>query len=185
MDMSSKQAKAKWQAQQRVLARTAFPIADDQLQQLFEYVDSHLETERCDHSLRLTLGWFASTGQSSERTVEWLREHGGHCDCEVIANAAAHWDENRGLGVDIPEGWAVTYAEPSLAGDDWELKEDLLQLRHTRLNRLADLGWYVDQFRIHILQGDFQGEFLGDGCARDSASARAALGALLVRFGKP
>jgi len=121
-------------------------------------------------------------GLSSERTVEWLREHGGHCDCEVIANAAEHWEENRGLGLEVPDGWSVIYSDPSLAGDDWESKEDLLQLRHARLNRLADLGWYVDHFRIYILQDDFHGELLSDVRAKDAASARSALHALLTRF---
>lgn len=85
----------------------------------------------------------------------------------------------------VPDGWVVTYADPSLAGDDWERKEDLLQLRHAGLNRLADLGWYVDQFRICVFQGDFQGEFLGDVRVQDSESARSALHALLVQFANP
>jgi hypothetical protein len=155
------------------------------MQQLFEFVDRHLETERCDHSLRLTRSWLADAGLSSDRTVEWLRERGGHCDCEVVANAMEYWEENRGLGVEVPNGWAVIYSDPSLAGDDWEPKEDLLQLRHAGLNRLADLGWYGDHFRIYIMQDDFHGELLGDVLAQDPESARSALRALLARFANP
>lgn len=185
MDTSSREAKAEWRQQQRSSARAAFPLSDDQLQQMFDWVDRHLETERCDHTLRFTLGWLSAAGLSGERTITWLREHGGYCDCEVIANAADHWEQNRGLGLEVPDGWAVTYSDPSLAGDDWEPKEDLLQLRHAGLNRLADLGWYVDHFRICILQDDFDGELLREVAVQDLESARSALRALLLRFGKP
>ena len=182
MDASSREAKTKWQAQQRFLARAAFPLPDNELQQLFDHVDARLENDPCDHTLSLTTGWLADHGHANSRTVDWLREHGGHCDCEVVANALDHWDQNRGLGVQIPDGWAVTYADPSLAGGDWELKEDLLQLQHVGQNRLADLGWYVDHFRILVFQDSFDGERLADASVQDPKSALSTLRALMLQF---
>jgi hypothetical protein len=182
MDTSSREAKAKWQAQQRILARAAFPLPDDQLQRLFDYVDAQLDLEPCDHTLRSTLGWLDDHGHSPTRTVDWLREHGGYCDCEVVANASDHWDQNRGLDVQVPDGWVVTYSDPSVAGDDREPKEDLLQLHHAGHNRIADLGWYIDHFRVRILQGDFNGELLAEVRVQDQQAALSALRSLLLRF---
>jgi len=29
------------------------------------------------------------------RRLDWLKEHDGFCDCEVLANALDHWQQNR------------------------------------------------------------------------------------------
>jgi hypothetical protein len=146
--------------------------------------NARLEVEPCDdHTLRLTLGWLADHSHSSTRTLEWLGEHGGYCDCEVVVgNAFDHWEQNRGLGVQIPDGWVVTYADPSLAGDAWETQGGLLQLHDAGRNRIADLGWYIDYFRVLILQDDFDGEQLSEVRAQDQEAALSALRSLLLRF---
>lgn len=28
-------------------------------------------------------------------TIAWLKANGGYCDCEVVTNAADHWEQNR------------------------------------------------------------------------------------------
>jgi hypothetical protein len=81
---------------------------------------------------------------------------------------------NSAPSIDIP-GWIVTYADPSLDSRTWELKEDLLQLHHPQLDRVADLGWYVDHFSVLVFQGDFHGEQLA---RRDTADQVAALATL-------
>jgi hypothetical protein len=48
----------------------------------------------------------------------------------------------------------TTYADPSLRSETWELKEDLLQLHHPRLNLVADLGWYADHFSVVVFQDE-------------------------------
>lgn len=182
MDEFSRSAKARWKAEQRVLARTAFPLADNELQRLFDHVSERLEDDPCNHTLSVTESWLADHGHSASGTLDWLREHGGYCDCEVVGNALDHWEQNRGLGVQIPPGWVVTYADPSLAGGDWALKEDLLQLLHPGQNRIADLGWYVDHFGITIVQASFQGESLAQAREQDPASALSALRSLMLQF---
>jgi hypothetical protein len=67
----------------------------------------------------------------------------------------------------IIPGWITTYADPSLRSKTWELKEDLLQLHHPGLNRIADLGWYHDHFTVVVFQPDFQGTVLGEREAQD------------------
>jgi hypothetical protein len=83
-----------------------------------------------------------------------------------------------------PPGWVTTYVDPSLRSKTWELKEDLLQLHHPGLNRVADLGWYRDHFTAVVYQPDFQGALLGERQAHDPASAFAALQQLLETFGR-
>lgn len=95
MDDDARRLKRNWKEQQRELARAAFPIPDHELAALFEAVDSRLSTTACDHSLRLTREWLAHAGHDIDKVVVWLEENGGFCDCEVVANARDHWQENR------------------------------------------------------------------------------------------
>jgi hypothetical protein len=81
-------------------------------------------------------------------------------------------------------GWIVTYVDPSLSSETWELKEDLLQLQLAGLDRIADLGWYHDHFKVVVFQPDFQGTLLGEREANDQAGALAALQDLLETFGR-
>lgn len=87
--------KRAWKEEQRALARKDFPLANDMLEELFEAVDSSLERNGCDHTLRLTRAWLVERGQPPEAMIAWLAKHGGHCDCEVIANALDYWEQNR------------------------------------------------------------------------------------------
>jgi hypothetical protein len=84
----------------------------------------------------------------------------------------------------LAPGWVATYADPSLGSGTWELKEDLLQVHHPGLNRIADLGWYRDHFTVVVFQPDFQGALLGEREAQDQASALVALQELLETFGR-
>lgn len=94
-------------------------------------------------------------------------------------------DQNQQLSIRVPAGWTIAYCDPTLASDEWEAKEDLLQLRHPGLDRLVDLGWYRDRFRICVFQGDFQGALLSERTARDVRAARSVLHVLLQQFSEP
>ncbi len=39
--------------------------------------------------------WLAANEQSVVEVLAWLNKHGGYCDCEVVANAADHWEQYR------------------------------------------------------------------------------------------
>jgi hypothetical protein len=95
MDASDRDRKRAWKQQQRLAAREAFPIADSLLESLFNAVDQRVEEEGCDHSLRFTTEWLVANEQPIKEVVAWLSEHGGYCDCEVVANAADHWEQYR------------------------------------------------------------------------------------------
>jgi hypothetical protein len=82
--------------QQRAQARAAQPLNDDQLRELFDALDEQLSSGPCDHTLRLTRQFLDSAGASAETVIPWLVEHGGGCDCEVLANVEEHWLESKG-----------------------------------------------------------------------------------------
>ena len=60
---------------------------------LFGHLDSELGNHPCDHTLRLTTAWLVANGHEPERVVPWLRENGGYCDCEVLANVEDKLEE--------------------------------------------------------------------------------------------
>lgn len=95
MDAADRERKKAWKARERQEAKKAFPLPDDLLESLFAFVGDALERNGCDHTLRATDVWAANHAVAREPLVRWLRENGGYCDCEVVANAEDHWQQNR------------------------------------------------------------------------------------------
>ena len=71
--------------QQKAAALESMPISQNDLSDLFDYLDSALALG-CDHTLRLTRHFLKSRELDEPAIVAWLNEYGGHCDCEVLAN---------------------------------------------------------------------------------------------------
>ena len=95
MDATDRDRKKIWKLQQRKLAQDAFPISDSLLKSMFEAVDAKVSAAGCDHTLRFTESWIEENKQPEVKIRSWLKEQGGLCDCEVLANAADHWEQNR------------------------------------------------------------------------------------------
>ena len=95
MDATDRDRKKAWKHQQRKLCQGLFPISDSLLESMFEAVGAKVEEDGCDHTLRFTEAWVSVNKQPVEKILSWLREHGGFCDCEVLANAADYWEQNR------------------------------------------------------------------------------------------
>ena len=95
MDQQDKERKRAWKVQQRDLSRAAFPLSNELLGGLFASVADQVELHGCDHSLRFTEEWIARNTQSRDPLIAWLEENGGYCDCEVVANALDHWEQNK------------------------------------------------------------------------------------------
>jgi hypothetical protein len=95
MNSNDRDRKKEWKLEQKQLARAAFPMSDALLESLFEAVDSRVAESGCDHTLRFTKQWIAEHRQAESPVLDWLKEHGGFCDCEVVANAADHWEQNQ------------------------------------------------------------------------------------------
>jgi hypothetical protein len=90
---SRKEALDRWKAQQRVAARSKLPLPNPQMQALFDMLDAELPRQGCDHTLRLVRQWMSRQGLDVATVEAWLHENGGHCDCEVLANAEQAWRE--------------------------------------------------------------------------------------------
>ena len=69
----------------RAEAAAKQPLSDAELDALFDHLDAAL-TQGCDHTLRFTREYLGGRSLAVERIVDWLHEHGGYCDCEVLAN---------------------------------------------------------------------------------------------------
>ena len=87
-------SKAERKARVRVLkeneladAIAAMPLKPQRLRQLINYVDGSLyQAGGCDSTLMFTRCFLESERFDVETVVEWLRNNGGGCDCEVVAN---------------------------------------------------------------------------------------------------
>ncbi len=69
----------------RVETIASMPILQADLVQLFEFLDNAL-VAGCDHSFRFTRQFLQANNLPEATIVPWLGNHGGYCDCEVLAN---------------------------------------------------------------------------------------------------
>ncbi len=75
-----------WKAEERTKAEADLPASKEALLNLIDELDVRLSAMPCDHSLRFTLAWADKMGVERDALVSWTRDHGGFCDCEVLAN---------------------------------------------------------------------------------------------------
>jgi len=94
MDNKKQELKKRWKKAEKDAARSMFPLPNDKMEAMFDAVEITLEDAGCDHSLRMTTEWLRSNGVDVTAVVTWLKNNGGYCDCEVVANARDHWEEN-------------------------------------------------------------------------------------------
>lgn len=59
------------------------PLSEDELLGLCEALDG----VECDGTLRVTRGYLREHEISDDAAIQWLQEHGGYCDCEMLLNA--------------------------------------------------------------------------------------------------
>jgi uncharacterized protein YecT (DUF1311 family) len=90
-----RERKKAWKAEQRAAARARFPLADAELQELFDHVDARLDETDCEHSRRFTEAWLHERQADVATVLAWLDETGGSCDCEVVANSRDEWEQSR------------------------------------------------------------------------------------------
>ncbi|MDP3073416.1 MAG: DUF2695 domain-containing protein [Opitutaceae bacterium] len=70
------------------------PISHAELRDLFEHLDrTSMTGYECDHSYKLTIAFLQKRSLPVEPMLAWLGENGAGCDCEVMLNTAAQWEE--------------------------------------------------------------------------------------------
>jgi hypothetical protein len=100
VDRNERKAKlAAWKASERARGRAAFPLDDTRLAMFFARVDELFDSEGCDHTPRhamRAMDELALDDDEANALMEWCRDNGGYCDCEIAANTQEHWSEARG-----------------------------------------------------------------------------------------
>lgn len=77
---------------ERAAAEAALPLPKGDLAALFDHLDAQLADAECDDTLAMTTAFLAARGLDVPRISTWLRESGGGCDCEVLANVEEQWE---------------------------------------------------------------------------------------------
>jgi Protein of unknown function (DUF2695) len=67
-------------------ARKTLGLTESELTALRDTLDAAAEHLRCDHTVRITREWATSRGLDPNTVSAGVREFGGFCDCEVLAN---------------------------------------------------------------------------------------------------
>ena len=86
-----KALKQQFKNRERADAEARLPLPKTELAALFDRLDERLRDDDCDHSLRYAEAFLAERGLDASTVLPWLRESGGYCDCEVLANVEDEW----------------------------------------------------------------------------------------------
>jgi Protein of unknown function (DUF2695) len=84
MSQQRKEQMKKWKEEQHADLAASMPMSPMQLHELLTYLDADLKV--CDHTTKLTRIFLTEKQLDQEAGLQWLRDHGGFCDCEVLAN---------------------------------------------------------------------------------------------------
>jgi hypothetical protein len=87
MDKQNRKAALnQWKHAERADLVAGMPLSPEQLHRLLDYVDANLQA--CNHTTKLTAIFLNVEQLEKDTVLSWLGEHGGYCDCEVLANLA-------------------------------------------------------------------------------------------------
>ncbi|KEH97606.1 DUF2695 domain-containing protein [Clostridium botulinum] len=64
----------------------SLPFNKALFEELFNYLDEVLENYECDDTLKYTTKFLKDKNIPLEKSLNWMNENGGYCDCEVLAN---------------------------------------------------------------------------------------------------
>ncbi|WP_027625642.1 DUF2695 domain-containing protein [Clostridium lundense] len=81
-----KELMRKYAQEQKNTFENSLPFDKTMFEQLFDYLDEMLEQEGCDDTLKYTTKFLNDNNLPVEKSLDWLNENGGYCDCEVLAN---------------------------------------------------------------------------------------------------
>ena len=75
-----------WKKQEEDEFLATIPFAESIFQELFDSLDTKLETEPCKHDFNLTSNFLSTKGIDFQEHIDFFIEHGGGCDCEILMN---------------------------------------------------------------------------------------------------
>ena len=94
-DMTQEEKQAllhQWKREQE--GKMTYLLHPTQVRSLFDWLETALKREPCDHTLRHTMAWIERElpDESVSAVLGELREMGGWCDCEVLFNCYEDMD---------------------------------------------------------------------------------------------
>lgn len=88
-----KALKKQWQLEQQELFDSSLPMTKELFTKLFDALDKHLEENNCNHTNTFSRSFLEELKiNNTEEVLEWMREHGGYCDCEILYNVEECFD---------------------------------------------------------------------------------------------
>ena len=79
---------------QRQAFESSLPMARELFLDLFDYLNEQSESTGCNHDFSLTEQFLRDKQVNNvEEVLEFLREDGGYCDCEVIFNGEEKFED--------------------------------------------------------------------------------------------
>ncbi len=76
----------------------SLPMSVEFFSELFDRLREKSVIQSCNNTLELTLEFLEHKGVSTGNVIEWLKNHGGYCDCEVLMNVEDNFMILKGLG---------------------------------------------------------------------------------------
>lgn len=71
----------------------SLPMKRAAFNDLFDYLDEHLQEHNCEDDHTLTVSYLNLIGTNNiDEVISWLKDKGGYCDCEVISNIEDHFE---------------------------------------------------------------------------------------------
>ena len=72
---------------------SSLPISRDNFKKLFDHLDANLNDKGCDDTITLTKIFLLQFKiEKVDEVLEWLADHGGYCDCEILANVEEQFE---------------------------------------------------------------------------------------------
>lgn len=67
------------------------PAGQYDIEDLFDFLETKLEREECNHSLRFAMQFMMENRLDFPTLTAWLQQNGGFCDCKVLEQIAPVW----------------------------------------------------------------------------------------------
>lgn len=67
------------------------PAPKGKLEDLFDYLETKLGKEECNHSLRYAMQFMMEKRLNFPKVTSWLNNNGGYCDCKVLEQIVPEW----------------------------------------------------------------------------------------------
>lgn len=87
-----KELKAKFKQQEKEIFFDSLPFEKEKFEELFDYLDEYSEENSCDHTNKATISFLEKNNLPVEKSLEWMKEYWGYCDCEILANVESSFE---------------------------------------------------------------------------------------------